>query len=249
MFITSLLLYVVIRHKWHFHAVLAIAITAPLLAVDGMLVVSCLAKVLQGGWFPLLLGLALFVLMTTWRRGRAQLTEHAHQEDPQLQPFLDNIGSDPDLQRIPRTAIFPTAHPQHIPAALLHNMKHNEVLHARNVILNVQFGKEPWIPLAQRVIVTALPAGFWLVQVNYGFKEQPDIPDALALCHPLGLELDPARVSYFLSREVIAPSGSSSMTPWRARLFSTMFRNAGSAADFFQLPDNCVIELGTRVQL
>ena len=249
MFITTALTYFVVRHAWHYSLPVALAATGFFLMIDAVLVVSCSLKVMQGGWFPLVLGLALFVVMATWRLGRERLAEHIRADDPELLPFITALAGDTAMPRSQRTAVYPTAHLHTVPAALLHNLKHYQVLHARNVLLTARFLELPWVPAEQRVEVTALPGDFWQVQVDYGFKDEPDIPAALALCRSHGLEIDPFQVSYFLSRELVVPSGGTVMAPWRSRLFSAMSRNAGSAADYFRLPDNCVIELGSRVQL
>jgi KUP system potassium uptake protein len=141
------------------------------------------------------------------------------------------------------------ANPETVPQALLHNLKHNQVLHERNLILTVMFHDVPWIPFDERVQVKALVPGFWRVQVNYGFKNSPDIPKALELCRTHGLAINLFETSYFLSREIVVPTKGAGMAHWREALFSLMSRNAGSVANFFKLPNNCVIELGTRVQI
>jgi len=136
-----------------------------------------------------------------------------------------------------------------VPQALLHNLKHNQVLHERNLILTVVFQDVPWVPPQDRVTVQPLVPGFWRVQVNYGFKDAPDIPQALAMCRSAELPIDLFETTYFLSRETIIPTRAPGMAPWRERLFAFMSRNAGNIADFLRLPNNCVIELGTRVQI
>lgn len=249
MLITTVLTFFIVRHAWHYPLPVALAATGFFLAVDAVLVISCALKFMQGGWFPLTLGLVLFAVMATWRRGRECLAEQFRADALELQPFIASLASHAALPRSERTAIYPTAHPGRVPPAMLHNLKHYQVLHARNVLLKVHFTEEPWVPKEQRVQVTALPGDFWQVHVEYGFKDEPDIPAALALCASQGLEIDPFQVSYFLSRELVVPSGSAGMSPWRSRMFSAMTRNAGSAADYFRLPNNCVIELGSRVQL
>ena len=249
MFITTVLPFFIVRHAWHYPLPVALAATGFFLAVDAVLVISCALKFMQGGWFPLTLGLALFAVMATWRRGRECLAELVRADALELQPFIASLASHAALPRSERTAIYPTAHIDRVPPAMLHNLKHYQVLHARNVLLTVRFTEEPWVPDAQRVQVAALQSDFWQVHVEYGFKDEPDIPAALALCASQGLEIDPFHVSYFLSRELIVPSGGAGMAPWRSRMFAAMTRNAGSAADYFRLPNNCVIELGSRVQL
>ena len=248
MLITTLLTYFVVRHGWRYPLPVALAATAALLALDALLVVSCSLKFWQGGWFPLVLGAAIFTVMATWRRGRELLIETIRRDDPELLPFITALVAD-HVHRVPRTAVYAVANPQTVPQALMHNLKHNQVLHERNLILSVVFHDVPWIPFEQRVQVTPLVPGFWRVQVNYGFKNTPDVPQALELCRSQGLTINLFETSYFLSRETVVPTRGSGMAHWREALFALMSRNAGSVANFFRLPNNCVIELGTRVQI
>ncbi|MEY4737565.1 MAG: hypothetical protein RL302_1884 [Pseudomonadota bacterium] len=248
MLITTVLTFFVVRHGWNYPLPVAIAATSVFLLLDLLLVVSCSIKFFQGGWFPLALGMAIFVVMATWRRGRELLIDSIRHEDPELLPFITALSQD-IVHRVPRTAIYAVANPGTVPQALMHNLKHNQVLHERNVILTVLFHDVPWIPFDERVQVQSLVPGFWTVQVNYGFKNTPDIPKALELCKTQGLTINLFETSYFLSRETVVPGNGSGMAHWREALFAVMSRNAGSVAGFFKLPNNCVIELGTRVQI
>lgn len=248
MLITTLLTFFVIRHGWHYPLPVAIAATSVFMALDLLLVVSCSIKFFQGGWFPLVLGFGIFITMATWRRGRELLIESIRHDDPELLPFVAALSGD-TVHRVSRTAVYAVANPDTVPQALMHNLKHNQVLHERNVILTVVFHDVPWIPFAERVTVQALVPGFWKVQVNYGFKNTPDIPKALELCKAKGLSINLFETSYFLSREIVVPTKGAGMARWREALFALMSRNAGSVANFFRLPNNCVIELGTRVQI
>jgi KUP system potassium uptake protein len=248
MLITTVLTFFVVRHGWNYPLPVAIAATSVFLLLDLLLVVSCSIKFFQGGWFPLALGMAIFVVMATWRRGRELLIDSIRHEDPELLPFITALSQD-IVHRVPRTAIYAVANPGTVPQALMHNLKHNQVLHERNVILTVLFHDVPWIPFDERVQVQSLVPGFWTVQVNYGFKNTPDIPKALELCKTQGLAINLFETSYFLSRETVVPGKGSGMAHWREALFAVMSRNAGSVAGFFKLPNNCVIELGTRVQI
>ncbi len=248
MLITTLLTFFVVRHGWGYPLPVAFAATGIFLAFDALLVASCAVKFLDGGWFPLVLGAAIFLAMATWKRGRERLLAHVHEEEPELQPFLARLVHE-TLPRSSRTAVYAVADTGTVPQALLHNLKHNQVLHRRNLILNVAFAEVPQVAPSERATVTSLGASFWRVQLRYGFMDSPDVPEALALCRAQGLDIDPFEVSYFLSREIIVPSRGPAMTRWREALFAAMSRNAGSVAAFFRLPDNCVIELGTRVQL
>ncbi|MDI1238755.1 MAG: potassium transporter Kup [Polaromonas sp.] len=248
MLVTTVLTFFVVRHAWGYPLPVALAATGAFLALDLLLVISCSLKFWQGGWFPLVLGAAIFVVMATWRRGRELLIESMRRDDPELLPFITALAADKG-RRIPRTAVYAVANPDTVPQALMHNLKHNQVLHERNLILTVVFHDVPWIPFEERVQVTTLVPGFWRLQVNYGFINTPDIPKALALCQAQGLPINLFETSYFLSREIVVPTRGAGMAHWREALFAIMSRNAGSVATFFRLPNNCVIELGTRVQI
>ncbi len=248
MFITTLLTFFVIRHGWGYPLPLALAATGAFLLLDAALVVSCAIKFLEGGWFPLVAGITIFAVMATWRRGRELLIENIRQGDPELLPFITALADD-RTHRVSRTAVYAVANPDTVPQALMHNLKHNQVLHERNLILTVVFHDVPWVADEERVQVTPLVPGFWRVQVNYGFMNIPDIPQALERCQAQGLSINLFETSYFLSREIVVPTRGAGMARWREALFSLMSRNAGNVADFFRLPNNCVIELGTRVQL
>jgi KUP system potassium uptake protein len=248
MLITTVLTYFVVRHGWGYPLPVAIAATGVFLALDALLVVSCSLKFWQGGWFPLVLGLMIFTVMATWKRGRELLLDSLRQDDPELLPFIASLSAD-HLHRVSRTAVYAVANPETVPQALMHNLKHNQVLHERNLILTVVFHDVPWIAFDERVEITPLQGSFWRVQVNYGFKNTPDIPQALELCRAQGLAINLFETSYFLSRETVVPAPGSGMAHWREALFAVMSRNAGSAAGYFKLPNNCVIELGTRVQI
>ena len=248
MLITTLLTFFVVRFGWNYALPVALAATSVFMALDLLLVASCAIKFFQGGWFPVVLGFGIFMVMATWRRGRESLLEGIRRDDPDLLPFVTALSQD-SVHRVPRTAVYAVANPDTVPQALLHNLKHNQVMHERNVILTVVFHDVPWIPFDERVVVQPLVAGFWRVEVNYGFKNTPDIPRALELCKTRGLPINLFETSYFLSREIVVPTKGSGMARWRETLFALMSRNAGSVSDFFRLPDNCVIELGTRVQI
>ncbi len=248
MLITTVLTFFVVRQGWRLPLPLAIASTAFFIIVDGMLVVACSLKFFQGGWFPLAMGAAIFMVMATWRRGRELLLSSLRQDDPELLPFVQSLSRD-SMHLVPRTAVYAVANPDTVPQALMHNLKHNQVLHERNIILTVVFHDVPWIPFEERVKVQPLVSGFWRVEVHYGFKNNPDIPQALELCKAHGIAINLFETSYFLSREIVVPTKGHGMALWRERMFALMSRNAGNAADFFRLPDNCVVELGTRVQI
>ncbi len=248
MFTTTLLTYFVVRHAWHYPLPVAVAATGFFLALDLLLVIACSLKFMQGGWFPLLLGAMIFTIMATWRRGRELLLDSLAHGDPELLPFVRAIAAD-DVHRVSRTAVYAVANPGTVPQALMHNLKHNQVLHERNLILTVVFQDVPWVTPQDRVKVLALAPGFWQVQVNYGFMDAPDIPKALEQCRSPELPINLFETSYFLSRETVVPTKGAGMAIWREGMFAFMARNAGSITGFLRLPNNCVIELGTRVQI
>jgi KUP system potassium uptake protein len=248
MMITTVLTYFVVREGWRLPAPLAIGATVFFLAIDALLVAGCAVKFFDGGWFPLVRGLLLFGVMSTWSRGRALLLKSIRREGIELQPFIDALDTG-TLQRAARTAVYAVADPGTVPQALLHNLKHNQVLHRRNVLLTVLFHEQPWWPAEQRVEVQALGRDFWRVTLNFGFMDTPDVPAALALAAAQGLQIPVFETTYFLSRETVVPTPGSGMADWRERLFAAMSRNAGGVVAFFRLPDNAVVELGTRVQI
>jgi KUP system potassium uptake protein len=249
MLITTVLTYFVVRRAWGYPMWLSVGATAFFVAVDLLLVVSCSTKFVEGGWFPVALAAAMLVVMTAWNRGRELLHETLRAELLDLADFLKGLDMDADILRVDRTAIFLSAEPDVVPQALLHNMKHNRVLHKRNVILTLRFEEEPHVPPARRCEVEDMGHGFWQVVLHFGFIDKPDVPAALALCASRGLDIDLFATSFFLSRETVVPRGKGRMARWRQNLFEAMSRNSGRAVDYFGIPSNAVIELGTRVQL
>ena len=249
MVVTTILTFFVVRFNWGYPLWLGLLASAFFLTVDLTLFAAAMHKVLDGGWFPLALAGAIFTVMVTWRRGRALLARNLQTGSPPLREFLDLLRQSPPKQ-VPGTAVFLTATPQATPNALLHSLKHYNVLHARNVFLTVEFREEPWVESAQRVCCERLQGDNWRVAARYGFLEEPDVAHALELCGPHGLEVEPMQVSYFLSREKIVPGASvDGMAGWRERLFAAMARNAGDITDYFSIPANRVVELGTRIEI
>ena len=248
MMITTVLTYFVVRAGWGLPGPVAIGATAFFLAFDALLVAGCAVKFFDGGWFPLVLGLLLFLVMSTWFRGRELALQSIRREGLELEPFIEGLAHH-ETARASRVAIYAVADPTTVPQALLHNLKHNQILHERNVVLTVRFAEVPSVNEAERAQVESLGHGFWRVRLNFGFMETPDVPQALKLCEAKGLAIPFFETSYFLSRETIVPTAGTGMAHWRERLFATMNRNAGSVVEFFRLPDNAVVELGTRVQI
>jgi len=250
MLVTAILTFFVIRYAWSYPLALCVLATGFFLLIDLAFFSSAMLKLPGGGWFPLAIGLAVFTVMTTWRRGREMLFKRLAEQSIPLEPFLQSLFREPP-HRVEGTAVFLTAAADATPHALLHNLNHNKVLHERVVFLTVQVREVPWVSFADRVAVDKLGHGCWRVRVRYGFMNRPDVTRALELCAPHGLELDPMRTSYFLSRQLIVATEShiSGMAHWRDRMFAAMARNAGNITDYFNIPPNRVIELGTRVQI
>jgi KUP system potassium uptake protein len=249
MLVDTLLTFFVIRFGWRYPLWLCIAATGFFLTVDIAFFSSTLLKIDDGGWFPLAIGGAVFVVMSTWRRGREILFQRLQESSVPLEPFLKSLFSEPP-QRVPGTAVFLTATPEVTPHALLHNLNHNKVLHERIVFLTVETRDVPWVQFDERVVLQRLGHGCWRLRVRYGFMNRPDVTRALELSSMLGLEFELMETSFFLSREKIVPTegGVSTMARWREHMFSAMARNAGNITDYFNIPSNRVVELGTRVE-
>lgn len=248
MVITSLLATAVVARVWGWGWPRAIALFTGFLVVELTFLSANVMKIPDGGWFPLVVGVAVFVMMTTWKRGRQLLAERLQGEALQLLPFIDSIEVAPPV-RVPGTAVFMNADPNGVPHALLHNLMHNKVLHERIVIVSVKIFDVPYVPEIDRVEVHRLKENFYQVIVQYGFKDDPDIPRALELAADAGLRFEMLETSFFLGRETLIPRLGSEMAFWREKLFVALFRNAGSATTFFKIPTNRVVELGTQVVL
>ncbi|MFC7461717.1 potassium transporter Kup [Hydrogenophaga defluvii] len=248
MLITTVLTFFVIRYGWKYPLWLCLAATGWFFVVDILFFSSNLLKLFAGGWFPLMIGGVVFALMMTWKQGRALLTEAHMAEAIDLSSFLEAVFVSPPL-RVAGTAVFLTAEKGAVPNALLHNLKHNKVLHEQNLFVTVRNHEVPWIGLDKRLEVEPLGHDCWQVVIHYGFKNDPDVPKALQLLRGRGCELEAMTTSYFLSRDTVIPSLGSGMAPWREKLFAQMHRNAGAAADFLNLPSNAVIELGSKIEI
>jgi KUP system potassium uptake protein len=250
MLVDTLLAFFVVYYRWRYPLWLALGATLFFLVIDLAFFSATLLKIADGGWFPLTIGAAVFVVMSTWRRGREHLFARLRASSVPLGDFLKSLFLEPP-HRVPGTAVFLTATPEAVPHALLHNLSHNKVLHERVVFLTVEIVDEPWVPQKERTVCQKLPDGVWRVRIKYGFLDEPDVTRALKLCGGAGLEIDMMETSFFLSREKIVPvaGGFASMAHWRDRLFAAMSRNAASVTDFFNIPSNRVIELGTRVEI
>ena len=249
MMIDTLLAFVVVRALWNWNWLKAGVFLTLFFVVDFAFFSANLAKILDGGWFPLVLGLSVFTLLSTWKRGRSLLYEKLQQDSMPLDAFISSLKYG-GPHRVPGTGIFMTTRPDGVPRAMLHNLLHNKVLHERVILLNVNIQDIPHVDERERMMVEPLSDGFYRVQLNYGFKDDPNIPVALEMCGYMGMApVEMMETSFFLGRETIVPNRVPAMTLWRQILFMWMFRNADTATDYFKLPTNRVVELGTQVEL
>ena len=248
MVITSILATVVVARSWGWGWGRAVALFSCFLAVELVFLAANILKIPDGGWFPLVAGMAIFILMTTWKRGRQLLSDRLQGERLELSLFLDSLANSMPT-RVAGTSVFLNADPKGVPHALLHNLMHNKVVHERVILLSVKFFDVPFVPEIDRVEVRELKENFWSVVIHYGFKDEPNVPGALERCSVFGLEFNALETSYFIGRETLIPRLGSDMAFWREKIFIAMFRNAGSATAFFQIPSNRVVELGTQVVL
>lgn len=248
MVITSLLATVVVAHSWRWGWGKAVALFSIFLTVELSFLFANVLKIPDGGWFPLVAGLAVFTMMTTWKRGRELVSERLKGEHLELAPFIDSLSMAMPT-RVPGTAVFLNADPEGVPHALLHNLMHNKVIHERVVLVSVQFFDTPYVPEIDRVEFKRLKENFCTVLIQYGFMDEPDIPAALSMCEKDGLDISPLDTTYFLGRETLIPRLNSEMAFWREKIYITMFRNAGSATAYFKIPSNRVVELGTQIVL
>ena len=247
MLATTFLTFFVIRYGWGYPLWLCLVATGFFMVIDLTLFSAALLKIHEGGWFPLALGAIVFVVMMTWRRGRAIMTERLNADSVPLDALLKSLLREPP-KRVAGTAVYLTATPDATPQALLHSLKHFQTLHERVVFLTIEFRDVPWVPFEDRVICERLGASCWRVRVRYGFMNRPDVTRALEHCGALGLDIDAMQTSYFVSRQRVVPSaGPGGMALWRERIFAAMARNAGNVTDYFNIPTNRVVELGTRV--
>ena len=248
MLITTVLTFFVIRHGWKYPLWLCLGATGFFFVVDLAFWASNMFKLFDGGWFPLAIGGAVFLLMLTWKEGRALLSDKLREDSLDLPSFLEAIFVSPPA-RVEGTAVFLTAETGTVPNALLHNLKHNKVLHAQNLFVTVCHHETPWIPMQKRLEVEDLGHDCWQVIINYGFKNDPNVPKALALMRGEGCQLDDMTTSYFLSRDTVIPTLGGGMAFWREKLFAQMHRNASGAADFLNIPSNAVVELGSKIEI
>ncbi|RAS33081.1 MULTISPECIES: potassium transporter Kup [unclassified Pseudomonas] len=248
MLMTTILVSAVMLLLWKWPPVLAVPILVGFLLVDGLFFAANVPKIVQGGAFPVLAGGVLFLLMSTWKRGKQILVERIDEGGLPLPVFISSIRVQPP-HRVEGTAVFLTARADAVPHALLHNMLHNQVLHSQVVLLTVVSEDRPRVPEQERFEVEAYGDGFFRVLLHFGFMDEPDVPAALKLCHLDELDFSPMRTTYFLSRETVIASRLEGMSRWRGNLFAFLLKNANGNLRFFNLPLNRVIELGTQVEI
>jgi KUP system potassium uptake protein len=248
MLIDSILIFVVMRRLWDWPVWISIAITTPLLLIDLTFLASNALKIPEGGWFPLLIGGIVFTLLTTWKKGRSLLMRRLAEDAMPLDLFIQSIEASPPT-RVDGTAVFLTSTPDRVPHALLHNLKHNKVLHERVVFLTIVTRDIPYGPDEERGEVETLGCNFYRISADYGFKDDPDVPELLEDCGRKGFAFDMMETSFFVSRETLIATVTPGMALWREKLFVSLSKNATKASEFFQVPTNRVVELGTQVEL
>jgi KUP system potassium uptake protein len=248
MLVDSLLAYFIVRRLWKWSLPLSLLAIAPFLLIDLAFFGSNLLKVPQGAWAPLLLGGLLVLIMWTWVRGTQILTAKTRKDSLPLADLIEMLRARPP-HRTPGTAIFLTSDPDIAPVALMHNLKHNKVLHEKNIILTVRTADRPRVPEAERIAIEPISDDFKKLTLSYGFMEQPNVPKALALCRKQGLKFDIMSTSFFLGRRSVIPSAAAGMPLWQDRIFIFLMRNAANPTDFFRIPPGRVVELGTQVSV
>ena len=253
MAITTILFYVLARSHWHWSIWRAGALTAVFLIIDLAFFGANLLKIVQGGWVPLAIGLGIFILMTTWQRGRLIVRSLLVDASIPLEALLKDLGDEnPDKRfkpvRVPGTAVFLTSESKDAPLVLLHHLKHNKVLHENVVLLSIMVAQVPEVPITERIEVTCFPHNFARVKAKYGFMQNPNVPEVLSLATERGIIAKPSETTYYLGRENLIPTGTKPLAGWRKRLFIFMQRNARPATEFFGIPPNRVVELGAQME-
>jgi KUP system potassium uptake protein len=248
MIITTVMTFFVVRYGWNYPLWVCIGSTGLFFVIDAMFFASNSLKIAQGGWFPLVMAVGLYIVMSTWKDGRRLLNEALRADAIDLPSFLEALFISPPT-RVDGTAVFLTAEVGTVPNAMLHNLKHNKVLHANNLFVTVRNHEVPWIGMSKRLEIDSLGHDCWQVVIHYGFKNDPDVPKALEQIKGRGCEMSAMTTSYFLSRDTVVPTIGRGMAPWREKLFAQMHHNASGAADFLNLPNNAVVELGSKIEI
>jgi KUP system potassium uptake protein len=239
---------IVVWKLWHKPLWAAVALMGPFIAIDTVFLVASTLKLLQGAWVPVAFGILIVVIMRTWRRGTNLLTQKTRRTEIPLDTLIRSLEKSPP-NTAPGTAVFLTSTPDHAPTALLHNLKHNKVLHENNVILTVVIGDTPRVSLRDRVTITPISSSFSLVKLRFGYVEEPNVPKALAIARKHGWQFDIMSTSFFLSRRALKPAAQSSMPNWQDQLFIWLARSSSDASDFFHIPTGRVVEVGTQVTI
>lgn len=248
MFVTTIMTFFVVYYRWNYSIWVAFAATGIFLMIDVVLLGANILKIFHGGWFPLTLGGIFFFIMLTWKRGHQMVQKTLQKHAIPLDAFLQSLFIDPPT-RVQGTAVFLRPQNDGVPHVLLHNLLHNKVLHERVIFLTVYITEEPWVASADQVKITDLEHQCYQLDVYYGFKDEPDIPKVLELACEKGMEFFMMETSIFIARQTLLPRPGGGMALWREHMFAAMFRNARSAADYYQIPPNRVIELGTQVEI
>jgi KUP system potassium uptake protein len=248
MVITTLLAGIVFHHIWGWSKLRTGLLVAMFLVVDVAFFSANVLKIPDGGWVPLVIGIVIFTLMLTWKTGRTMVYTRLKNEAMDLEPFINAVGAHPPT-RVSGTALFMTPNPDGVPHAMLHNLKHNKVLHEKMVLLTVKFLDFPHTSDEERVTVEPLPYEFYRVTISYGFKDEPDLPRDLAMCAEQGLTLDAMDTSFFVGKEILIASTKPGMALWRKKIFIGLFRSAETITNQFKLPPNRVVELGSQLKI
>ena len=248
MTITTVMTFYVIRYGWKYPLPLCLLATGFFFIIDITFFLSNMLKLVAGGWFPLVIGSGMFLLMLTWKQGRRLMRERVRDEAIDLGSFLEAVFVSPPV-RVSGTAVFLVAEEGLTPNALMHNLKHNKVLHEHNLFVTVKHHEVPWVGFDKRLEMQPLGHDCWQVSLHFGFKNDPDVPEALKLLQGRGVPLDDMDTSYFLSRDTVIPTFGQGMAMWREKLFASMHRNAADMADFLNLPSNRIVELGAKVEI
>ncbi len=250
MLISTCIVFLVCLHHWKFPLYLTLLIVTPLLIIETALFGSTLIRIVHGGWLPLGIAALIITMVSTWIKGRSYLRNQVKTDDVELEFLVEQLHKNTSLVRVPRTAIYLCANQRTAPQALLHNMKHNMVLHDNNIFLHISFLTKPWVQFSERILVTKMANGFWRVNIQYGYMNVPNIPHDLELAKAQNVIIDQMACSYFLSIENIVPSKSNRiLNSWRQALFIALHRNAVSVVNIFKIPTNNVVELGSRITI
>jgi KUP system potassium uptake protein len=247
MILTTILATFVFRRVWGWSLPLVALVVAPVLLLEIVFLGSNALKVADGGWVPILMAVAAIVLMMTWVRGTAHVQAQARRGATSTEALIEMLAKSSRLKDVPGTAVFLTSDPDIAPAALMHNIKHNHVLHERNMIVCVEVATRPYVPDAERVGITRLSDRFARVDVRYGYMEETNVPRALALARKQGERFDIMSTSFFLNRRSFRTSKTKGLPPWQEALYVAMARSAADATDFYRLPTNRVLELGQQL--